>query len=47
VAVFFDLTNQFNSVSHEAFFKVITDSFPEILPLATLFYEQARTVHHK
>jgi hypothetical protein len=36
--VFFDLTNQFNSVSHEAFFKVIVDSFPEILPLATLFY---------
>jgi hypothetical protein len=46
-AVFFDLTNQFNSVSREAFFKVIADSFPEILPLTTLFYEQAGTVHHK
>jgi hypothetical protein len=46
-AVFFDLTNQFNSVSREAFFKVIEDSFPEILPLTTLFYEQAGTVHHK
>jgi hypothetical protein len=46
-AVFFDLKNQFNSVSREAFFKVITDSFPEILPLTTLFYEQAGTVHHK
>ena len=45
--VFFDLTNQFNSVSREAFFKVIADSFPEILPLTTLFYEQAGTVHHK
>ena len=46
-AVFFDLTNQFNSVSREAFFKVITDSIPEILPLTTLFYKQAGTVHHK
>jgi len=45
--VFFDLTNQFNSVSCEAFFKVIEDSFPKILPLITLFYEQAGTVHHK
>jgi len=45
--VFFDLTNQFNSVSSEAFFKVITDSFPEILPRTTLFYEQAGTVHYK
>jgi hypothetical protein len=40
-------SNQFNSVSRKAFFKVIADSFPEILPLATLFYEQAGTVHHK
>ena len=46
-AVFFDLTNQFNIVSREAFFKVIADSFPEILPLTNLFYEQAGTVHHK
>jgi hypothetical protein len=46
-AVFFDLTNQFNSVSCEAFFKVIEDSFPEILPLTTLFYEQEGAVHHK
>ena len=46
-AVLFDLTNQFNSVSREAFFKVIADSFPEILPLTTLFYKQAGTVNHK
>ncbi len=46
-AVFFDLTNQFNSVSRKAFFDVITQSFPEILPLATLFYKHSRTVHHK
>ena len=46
-AVFFDLTYHFNSVSREEFFKVITDSFPEILPVTTLFYEQAGTVHHK
>jgi hypothetical protein len=45
--VFFDLTNQFNSVSRQAFFNVIAMSFPEILPLATLFYEHAGTVHHK
>jgi hypothetical protein len=46
-AVFFDLTNQFNSVSHQVFFNVIATSFPEIPPLTTLFYEHASTVHHK
>jgi hypothetical protein len=46
-AVIFDLTNQFNTVSREAFFKVIADSFSEIPPLTTLVYEQAGTVHHK
>jgi hypothetical protein len=46
-AVFFDLTNQFNSVSREEFFNVIETSFPEILPLTTLFYQNATTVHHK
>ena len=46
-AIFFDLTNQFNSVSHEEFFNVISTSFPELLPLTTLFYENAGTVHHK
>jgi hypothetical protein len=46
-AVFFDLTNQFNSVSREAFFDVISNSFPEILPLTTLFYSDPGTVHHK
>ncbi len=45
--VFFDLTNQFNSVSRQAFFNVIATSFPEILPLTTLFYKHAGTVHHK
>jgi hypothetical protein len=45
--VFFDLTNQFNSVSREAFFNVFAKSFPQMLPLTTLFYEQAGTVHHK
>jgi len=38
-AIFFDLTNQFNSVSHEEFFNVIETSFP--------FYHKANTVHHK
>jgi hypothetical protein len=47
VAVFFDLTNQFNSVSHEAFFNVIAKSFPEMLSLTTLFYKHTGTVHHK
>ncbi len=46
-AVLFDLTNQFISVSHEAFFNVIAKSFPEMLPLTTLFYEHAGTIHHK
>ncbi len=46
-AIFFNLTNQFNSVSREEFFNVISTSFPELLPLTTLFYENAGTVHHK
>jgi hypothetical protein len=46
-AVFFDLTNQFNSVSREEFFNVIENSFPELLPLTTRFYQHAGTVHHK
>jgi hypothetical protein len=46
-AVFFDLTNQFNSVSREEFFNVIETSFPELLPLTKLFYHKANTVHHK
>jgi hypothetical protein len=46
-AIFFDLTKQFDSVTREAFFNVIAKSFPEMLPLTTLFYEQAGTVHHK
>ena len=46
-AVFFDLTNQFNSVSREEFINVIATSFPELLPLTTLFYNNATTVHHK
>ena len=46
-AVFFDLTNQFNSVSRQEFFDVIRLHFPELLPLTTLFYEHSTTVHHK
>jgi hypothetical protein len=45
--VFFDLTNQFNSVSHSEFFDVIAEHFHELLPLTTLFYGNANTVHHK
>jgi hypothetical protein len=39
-AVFFDLTNQFNSVSRQEFFDVIRTHFPELLPLTTLFYDK-------
>ena len=46
-AVFFDLINQFNSVSRQEFFDVIGRHFPEILPLTTLFYGTDMTVHHK
>jgi hypothetical protein len=46
-AVFFDLTNQFNSVSRQEFFDVISKHFPELLPLTTLFYANPMTVHHK
>ena len=46
-AAFFDLTNQFNSVSRQVFFDVIRLHFPELLPLTTLFYSNATTVHHK
>jgi hypothetical protein len=45
--VFFDLTNQFKSISHSEFFNVIAEHFPELLPLTTLFYSNANTVHHK
>ena len=47
-AVFFDLTNQFNSVScHEFIDTIIRLHFPELLLLTTLFYANASTVHHK
>ena len=46
-AIFFNLTNQFNSVSHKEFKNVIATSFPELLPLVTLFYNQPNTVHYK
>jgi hypothetical protein len=46
-AIFFDLTNQFNSVAREEFKNVIVTSFPELLPLVTLFYDQPNTVHYK
>jgi hypothetical protein len=46
-AVFFDLINQFNSVSRQEFFDVIGRHFPKILPLTTLFYGTDMTVHHK
>jgi hypothetical protein len=46
-AIFFNLTNQFNSVSWEEFKNVIATSFPELLPLVTLFYNQPNTVHYK
>jgi hypothetical protein len=36
-AVFFNLTNQFNSVSRNEFFIVIETSFPELLPLTKLY----------
>jgi hypothetical protein len=46
-AIFFDLTNQFNSIAQEEFKNVIATSFPELLPLVTLFYDQPNTVHYK
>jgi hypothetical protein len=46
-AIFVDLTNQFNSVSWEESKNVIATSFPELLPLVTLFYDQPNTVHYK
>jgi hypothetical protein len=46
-AIFFDLTNPFNSVSRAEFFAVIHTSFPELIPLTTLFYDWATPVHHK
>ncbi len=46
-AVFFDLTNQFNSVSCSQFFNSTAEHFPKLLPLTTLFYSNANTVHQK
>ena len=45
-AIFFDSTNQFNSVSREEFKNGIATSFPELLPLVTVFYYQPNTVHY-
>jgi hypothetical protein len=45
--IFFNLTNQLNSAFRKEFFNVISTSFPELLPLTTLFYENAGTAHHK
>jgi hypothetical protein len=36
-AIFFDLTNQFNSVACIEFKNLIAPSFPELLPFVTLF----------
>jgi hypothetical protein len=41
------LTNKFNSVSQEEFKNVIATSFPELLPLVRLFYDQPNTIHYK
>jgi hypothetical protein len=46
-AVFFNLTNQFNSVSPSKLFNVIAENFPKLLPLTTIFYSNPNTVHHK
>jgi hypothetical protein len=46
-AIIFDLTNQFNYVSREEFKNVIATSFPELLLLVALFYDQPNTVHYK
>ena len=46
-AVFFDLKNMFNSISRKEFFNVIETSFPELLPLTTLLYNDPGTVYHK
>jgi hypothetical protein len=46
--IFFDLTNQFNSVARDEFKNVIATSFPDLLPsLVTLFYDQPNTGHYK
>jgi hypothetical protein len=46
-AVFFDIKNMFNSISRIEFFNVIETSFPELLPLTKLLYDDPGTVHHK
>ena len=46
-AIFFNLTNQFNSVSRKEFNFFIATSFQELLPLVTLFYDQPSTVYYK
>ncbi len=45
--IFFDLTNQCNSVACKEFKNIIATSFQELLPLVTLFYDQPNTVHYK
>ena len=45
VVIFLDIKNMSNSDSRQEIFSVIQSSFPELLPLTHLLYENAGTVH--
>ena len=45
VAIFLDLKNMFNLISREKLMAIIAESFPELLPFATLLYGDSGTVN--
>ena len=47
IAILLDLRNMFNKVSREVFMEELERDFPELVPLANLFYEEAGTVHFR
>ena len=46
-ALFVDFKNMFNLVSRKALFAIVSQRYPELLPLLTLLYSEAGTVHLK
>lgn len=47
LVIFLDLINMFNRVSREELMHIISEEFPELLPLARLLYGRSVNVHHR
>ena len=46
-AVFLDLKNMFNLVSHDKLLEIIKHRYPELHPLTSLLYQKAGTAHFR